>query len=420
MGSTGAYRRRVAPLTDGQIRTAAPGQIRDGQVPGLQLRVRASGASSWMLSYRARGSRRVQTLLIGRYPEVSIAEARRLALDARAAIRLGRDPAGEFRAQRQAEREGRGRTVAALLGAHLEAASSSLRPKTASDWQGIAKRIEREHPRFARTPADTLTRGAARLFLDQVQARAQASPRGTDGRSSALRAQQLMSRAFSWSMERGGTEHNPFARQRLERPTPRQTVLAPAEIAAVLAALEQLRHDGDQAGYYFELLWLTNVRPEEGARGRWVDVDIEEALWTLPATLTKTHAERPVPLSEPAVRLLEQIPRAGDWLFPAPTSVGHIVESGGSNWLARIRRLSDVKRFTAKSIQHTIATLMTEQLGIDGRLADLCKGHLPPKMARTYNRAFWEIEAQRRAFERWGRYLDRLAGRGRGAKVVRI
>ncbi len=41
-------------------------------------------------------------------------------------------------------------------------------------------------------------------------------------------------------------------------------------------------------------------------------------------------------------------------------------------------------------------------------------------MARTYNRAFWEIEAQRKAFDRWGRYLDRLAGRGAVAKVVRI
>ena len=410
-------------LTDSQILAASPGQLRDGHVSGLHLRIRASGVATWLLSYRPQGSRRGRTLTLGRYPEVSIAEARRLALDARAAVRLGRDPAGERRAQRQAEREGRGRTIAALVGAYLDSADSSLRPKTSGDWMLILKRLERDHPRFARSTAETLSRGAARLLLDAVQDRARRSSRGTDGRTSAMRAKQLLSRSYSWAMERGGLDHNPFSRIRLDRPTPRQTVLTPAEVTAVLVALEGLRAEADQAGFYFELLWLTNVRPEECARGRWADVDLQAALWTMPAELTKTHTERPVPLSEPAVRLLEELRVArggGEWVFPAPTSVGHIVESGGSSWRGRVRRRSGVKRFTAKAIQHTIATLMTEQLQIDGRLVELCKGHLPPKIARTYNRAFWELDAQRRAFERWGRYLDRLAGRGQGAKVVRI
>ncbi len=214
-------------------------------------------------------------------------------------------------------------------------------------------------------------------------------------------------------------EQNPFVRLAPERLSSKQTVLEPDQVAAVLRALEQLRAAGDLGGFYFELLWLTNVRPQEAERGRWGDVDLEARRWTLPANLTKTGVERPVPLSAQAVQLLEQLEH-GKYLFPAPTRSGHLEDAGGSTRRDRVKRLSGVEAFTAKSIQHTIATLMTEQLGIGGRLVDLCKGHLPPKMARTYNRAFWELEAQRKAFDRWGRYLDRLAGRGRGAKVVPI
>ena len=106
-------------------------------------------------------------------------------------------------------------------------------------------------------------------------------------------------------------------------------------------------------------------------------------------------------------------------MFPDRSGTGHLGGTGASFRLERVKRLSGVSSFTAKAIQRTIASLMTEQLEIPWALADLCKGHLPPKIARTYNRAFWEIKAQRKAFERWGRYLDRLAGRG-SPKVVRI
>ena len=414
------------PLTDAKIRSLKPSsrrqQLKDGKVAGLFLRVQPSGVRSWVLIYRPRGSRTTKTLSLGQYPEMEIGTARSRAKDLRAEVRTGADPRAVVEERKRAERLGRGKRFGELAHAYLKAAKPKLSPETLKGWSGILTRLERHHGAFVGRRASEITRGQARLLLDQVGERTRQAPHATDGQTAVNRTRELCSRVYSWALERDIVAQNPFALLRPERLAPRRVVLEPDQVAAVLVALEELRRAGDVSGYYFELLWLTNVRPQEAERGRWCDVDLQARLWTL--TKTKTRIERPVPLSGQAVRLLEQLREfepGGPYLFPSPRSrSGHVAGAGATFRRERVRQLSGVSSFAAKAIQRTIASLMTEQLGIDWRLADLCKGHLPPKIARTYNRAFWEIKAQRKAFERWGRYLDRLAGRGSGAKVVRI
>ncbi len=65
----------------------------DALVPGLSLRVSATGVKTWSVLYRFKGRNRRLTL--GRFPEVSLADAREKARTARAEAALGQDPAGE-------------------------------------------------------------------------------------------------------------------------------------------------------------------------------------------------------------------------------------------------------------------------------------------------------------------------------------
>jgi Arm DNA-binding domain len=76
------------------VKTAGPGRHSDGTVKGLMLMVRDNGSRAWVLRYQGGGRRRDMGL--GPYPEISLADAREKALDARRLIkRDGKDPIAE-------------------------------------------------------------------------------------------------------------------------------------------------------------------------------------------------------------------------------------------------------------------------------------------------------------------------------------
>ncbi len=88
----------MGKLTELGVKSAKEGQHGDGD--GLMLVVRASGKKSWLLRYQVNGARRDMGL--GRYPEISLKEARQRALDARRLIGGGSDPIEARRAARKA------------------------------------------------------------------------------------------------------------------------------------------------------------------------------------------------------------------------------------------------------------------------------------------------------------------------------
>ena len=78
-------------LTDRTVKTVGPGRYSDGTVKGLMLVVRDSGSRAWVLRYQIGGRRRDMGL--GPYPEIGLADAREMALDARRLIKRDRkDP----------------------------------------------------------------------------------------------------------------------------------------------------------------------------------------------------------------------------------------------------------------------------------------------------------------------------------------
>ena len=415
-------------LTDAEIKALKPKgsrfDVRDGVVPGLLLRVGRNGSKTFVLAYKPRSSRQSKKLTLGRYPDLKLGEARTRARKVRAQVQGGADPAGDLHEARLALRMGRGRSFGQLAESFMENARTRLREASLRNYDFTLRTLQEKHPRFCGTPAGEIDRGQVRMLLDRVEERARRNSRGTTGTGSSSYVHAFIRAVHSWAMEREAVETNPAAAvKRPQRATMRIRVYTEDEVRGLLAAAAELEATHRPIGFLVGLAFYANPRPLEAARCLWEDIDMKRQLWVMPPERSKIKEERPIPLSDGALRVLEQLRTEtgeSDYLFPAPRGEGYYKNAGGSSARQRVRDLSGVKDFSLKPIQHTVATLMTEQLGIDGRPADLCKGHLPTKSARTYNRAFWEIDAQRKAFERWGRYLDRLAGRGRGAKVVRI
>ena len=146
---------------------------------------------------------------------------------------------------------------------------------------------------------------------------------------------------------------------------------------------------------------------------RWADVDLDRALWTLPAALNKSGRLHEVPLSTPAVRILRAIPRrSGPYVFT--TGDGSKPVSGFGRPKAKLApdswRLHDLRR--------TFATTAA-RLGIAPHVVEKCLNHSGGTIrgvAAVYNRAGYDAE-KRHALDAWAAHL---AGEPMADNVVRL
>ena len=108
-------------------------EVFDALVPGLAVRVSASGRKSFTLYYRHQG--RMRRLGLGRYPDVLLEKARKIATQHRGRIYDGADPAGD----KQAEQAHNEQTVQALYDLYR-----TNHEKTLRSWSEVRRIMERE------------------------------------------------------------------------------------------------------------------------------------------------------------------------------------------------------------------------------------------------------------------------------------
>ena len=108
-------------------------EVFDALVPGLAVRVSASGRKSFTLYYRHQG--RMRRLGLGRYPDVLLEKARRIATQHRGRIFDGADPAGDKQTE-QAQNEHTVQALYELYRTHQE--------KTLRSWSEVRRIMERE------------------------------------------------------------------------------------------------------------------------------------------------------------------------------------------------------------------------------------------------------------------------------------
>lgn len=87
--------------------------------------------------------------------------------------------------------------------------------------------------------------------------------------------------------------------------------------AAVPDFMDQLQHRDAMAALALEFTILTAARSGEVFEATWAEVDLDKAIWTVPAPRMKASKEHRVPLSNKAIEILAAVqPFAGGWLFP--------------------------------------------------------------------------------------------------------
>ena len=204
---------------------------------------------------------------------------------------------------------------------------------------------------------------------------------------------------FAWSLERDIVATSPAAGVRpVAKETSRDRVLSDDELRAFWKATGELAEPWRS---FFRVLALTGQRLGEVAGMRWSDVDLDRALWTLPAALNKSGRLHEVPLSTPTVAILRAVPRhSGPYVFT--TGDGSKPVSGFGRPKAKLApdgwRPHDLRR--------TFATTAA-RLGIAPHVVEKCLNHSGGTIrgvAAVYNRAGYDAE-KRHALDAWARHL---------------
>lgn len=301
---------REIGLTDAKVAglKSPPGkqlEVADRILPGLRVRVGSGGAKSFILRTRIDG--RQVNITLGRYPALSLANARKQARDVLLDRDEGRDPAARIAHRRRSG--GAGRTFADWWETWL---SRMVREKMRSAPE--VERLGRNYilPLFGKRPVDKITRADVSRLVEAI---AYGDPDRQRPRAAAI-VRQTIASFYNWALPLlDNMPANP-ARDALRTPPskPRERVLSEPEIRALWHACDAC---GWPFGSGFQLLLLTGQRRGEVFGASWAEFDGRQ--WTIPAERAKNGRAHMVPLPKAAVKILSALPRIGgtDLLFPA-------------------------------------------------------------------------------------------------------
>jgi integrase len=354
----------------------------DEDTQGFALHVSPGGAKSWYLFYtKARTVRRVR---LGAWPDVELAKARRFARHQRDRIDTeGADPAHERREARDAF------TVGALAKLFIEQHAKGHK----RTWKDDQWRIDRYVlPVWKSRPVGDIKRQDVHAVLDQIAA---------DGKPiQANRVQALISKLWNFAIDRGHAEINPCHRMAKRAPErARTTVLSDDAIRVLWAALDADPGDASDA---LQLRLLTGQRGGEVHRMAWADVDLEGAIWTIPAEAAKNRRAHRVPLAGSALELLkarhEVRPKDETHVFP-----------GLYHQRKDLRALGAVHgdAYRWHDLRRTVVTRLAGLGFLEdtiGRIVNHAKRGIT---ATVYNQHAYDAE-KRVALEVWDRELKRI------------
>jgi len=396
------------PLTATAIRNTKPADkpIRLFDGGGMYLEVSPAGGRWWRLKYRFVGKEK--RLSLGVYPEVSLAEARSRREDARKLLAAGIDPSDQRKA---AKREAEGREINSF-----EAVAREWYGKQAHVWvahhaSDVLRRLESNlFPEIGSEPIAEVT---APMLLAAVR---KIEHRGAH--DLAHRVLQVASQVFRYGVATGRCERDPAPDLRgalTPHKSKHQAAVTPEELPALLRAIDGYGELGDKlTAYALRLLVLTFVRTNELIGAEWSELDLDSAIWIIPATRMKMRSEHVVPLSRKAIEILREIRAMGcssRYLFPGRNPDKPI---SNNTMLFALYRLGYKGKMTGHGFRAVASTILNEA----GFRADVIERQLAHcernEIRGAYNRAEY-LPERRKMMQQWADMLDALA---QGAQVI--
>lgn len=387
-----------------------------GGVSGLLLQITPGNARSWLLRTTVGSHRR--EIGLGAYPEVTLALARDKARDMKEQIRQGVDPVAERKAARSrlVTAQRRGLTFSDAVDRYLAAKLDQFR--------------NAKHRQQWRNTLDTYAAPElGKMLVQDIQVQdvlRTLEPIWQVKTETASRLRGRIESVLSWSTVAGHrTGDNPAAwKGNLSEllPAPgkvakvaNQPALQIDDIPRWAAFLRQRKGMGNRA---LEFAALTACRSQEVRGATWDEIDVDAALWTIPAQRMKMDREHRIPLSADAVALLRALPRmqGTTLVFPAPRG-GQLsdmtlsagmkrlhkseVEAGRDGFIDRISKRPAVPH----GLRSTFRDWVAERTHFPGDMAEVALAHRISNAVEASYRRGDMVEKRRKMMDAWAEHL---------------
>jgi integrase len=396
------YRRLTAAAVNKQ--KSVPGRHPDGD--GLYLDVTKELVASW--SYRFTMPKKAERNMgLGPLRQVTLAEARQLADDARRLKKSGADPIDHRRMQRL--------TVAA------EAAKAVTFRQCAEQYiedhrdkwtnavharQWPATLASYAYPRIGNLPVAAIDTALVLQVLKPIWRKTPETASRLRGRIEAILDWAAVSEYRSGENParwRGHLEHKLPSRSELQ-PVEHLAALPYNELPELMAALRQQKGIPARA---LEFAILTAARRGEVLGAQWPEIDLPASLWVIPGERMKAGREHRVPLSGRALEILKEMAdaRQGGFVFPG-TGEGRPL---GRMALINVLRRLGYKDVTAHGGRASFMTWSAEQTNYAREIREAALAHaVPTALEKSYRRTTF-FDRRRRLMGEWARYCSELA-----------
>ena len=403
--------KRITPLSEIKVRTAKPKEaeykIFDGG--GLFLLVTPSGGKLWYFKYRY--DKTEKKIAFGPYPEISLADARQRRDETRKQVANGIDPGAVRKAMKQAETEETETFEVIAREWHIKFATTWTSGHAAT----IMGRLERDlFPWIGKRPIATIKAPELLAVLRRVESRG--------ALESAHRIRTIAGQVFRYAVATGRAERDPAADLRGALPQPGEkhhaAITDPKEVATLLRAI-----DGYQGHFVVKcalrLAPMFFVRPGELRNAEWREIDLGEAVWSIPKHKMKMKQDHIVPLSNQAIEILTELKEltgASIYVFPSGRSFARPMSNNAI--LAALRRMGyDKDTMTGHGFRALARTILDEVLQVRPDFIEHQLAHaVRDPNGRAYNRTA-HLTERKKMMQKWADYLDGLKA---GAKVIQL
>lgn len=393
----------------------------------------------WRFSYRFASKR--NSVSLGAYPTISLADARRKAEALRRQLTDGKDPSAQRKAQKQAQAVAHATTFAAVADEWLEKqkALSGDAQRSESTLGKLTWLLSLVRPHLGDLQIAEITPMQCLAALKKIEAR------GRHGRArneTARRCRETASRVFRMAVSTGRAQFDPTASlvgDDVLTPPARNSYAAitkPTVFGRLLRDIDAY-HGAPETRLALQLITLTAMRPGElrQLRWSWIDLDSTEPVVTLPAEIMKKRREHRIPLSRQTVAILAELRELtgwGEFAFPCAQPRRTVGRDGQPSKRPSLRPMSEgalnsaLRRLGYESDVHvphgfrsSFSTMANEAGMWDPDTIEAALAHQDKDQIRAiYNRAsYWD--ARCKLAQWWADRCDEMR-EDRSPKVVTL
>ena len=424
----------VKALTDKEIRAAKPrlsssgksikyeltDSTRERGVGRLVVRVSASGSKEFAYKYKVTG--KVSYMQLGRFPALTLSQAREAVKPLINLLREGKDPKTERqKEQRECEAVEQAEAMKGSIQQLFKGYTDKMNADGKRTYEQVLKALEKEVYPFI--PVNTKAKDVQPS--DIVNILAAMIDRGAVTQSNRVRSYIVA--AFNYGLKHDldpavastgvkfGLTNNPA--QVVPRQASAERVgdnwLNFSEVREVLAEFHNTPRVGSQLSALVKLCFFTGgQRPYELSATRWESVNWDDRTLLITGGVSKNKREHLVPLTDKAITLLEELRNqspGAEFIFTQQTNpTKHIRTDSLATAISRYREAKpEFKHFVARDFRGTCKTLMGE-LGISKEIRDRLQNHAMNDVSSKHYDRYDYLQEKRHALNIWQAKLDEV------------